>query len=326
MKSVLPIYSLFGLLFVLTTPLQAQLPRFTQYREYRSVINPAALESHYLQYDQHYNLSFGISYRNEGVSGEVQTPNTKLGRISWIPEIGNRFRPVIGGYVLQDQFGPTKFLQAAVRLAAFSYDSSSGNLSAGFNLGVNQFRQDLSEESFFAPGDKVLTNALQQTYLNLGLGIYYSRRMNVHDWYVGFSIPQLFDVDRTIHSSEGGYPFIFSPQYYGLVGIHYYVGKYAYWEPSLWIKYLPNENLYFEQNTYHADFNIRYHFVQPKIWAGVGLSTQRTIHTEIGVDFGTMHKGNQALRIGLGYDFSSGSLSNSMNHSFELNAVVLLHR
>lgn len=326
MNPHLQAWGLVGLLIFCSSLVHAQLPRFAQYRAYRSIINPAALESHYLQYDRHYNLTFGLSYRNESAFSKGDSPHTQLANINWVPKMGNQFRLLVGGYVMQDQFGATKMSSGAIRLGVFSYNAPFGNISLGFNVGFNQFRRDLDESNFLDGGDNVLGNNLSQSNFNLGLGLFYSKRLEVHDWYIGFSVPQLFNLDLLTGIVEEEIPTKLSPQFYGLIGAHIYGNNQNFWEPSLWIKYLPDEDLYFEENTYHVDFNLRYNFYATQMWIGAGLSSQQSYLIEWGIDIGALKRGAKALRLGTGYTFSSSPLPNASDHSFEINLSLLLNQ
>lgn len=315
---------IFYVLFFCAHSLWGQLPRFTQYRVYRGIINPAALESHYLEFDRKYHLTASASYRSEGWSQQVEAPNTQLLQWSWIPPIGNQFKFLTGGYLYQDQFGPTKVRNGAIRLGAFSYDSPFGHLSLGFNLGVNQYRFELSEGDFTSLGDQVLGADLEQTYFSLGFGLFYSQRLDKNDWYIGFSVPQLFEWDRQIILADEEGNTLFSPQIYVLLGANVYPSNQRYFEPSIWVKYLPDDDIFNDVPTYHVDFNLRHHWIEHQFWVGIGYSTQSTLHTELGFDIGTLGGKNKALRIGLGYDYSTSNLPHGTDHALEINISALL--
>lgn len=326
MKRYNPIYLFMLLLCCFLLKANAQfLPRFTQYREYVGLINPAALHYDYLANNGFYKFSIGLSHRSEGFSNLQETPQTQVLRFTWIPSSGNRFRLLLGGYVLKDQFGPTGFTGAFLRLGAFTYASEEfGVLSVGFNAGITQFRLKASETILLAPNDPLQNQTIQQTYPNLGAGIFYSKRLGGrHDWYIGWAMSQLFDLqlapdaDNPITDFE--YKTEVNPHYYGLLGAMLYVSDYAFWEPSLWVKILPNQKT-------HADFNLRYQLRQP-LWLGVGVSTQQTLHTEFGFHlWDKTRNGNQwkktrktFLKIGIGYDTSFSKLPSNLDQSLELN-------
>lgn len=137
MKHHNPTSILFLLLCSLPFAIQAQfLPRFTQYREYAGLINPAAVQYDYLANNGYYQLSIGVSHRSEGLTNLQEVPQTQVLRVSWMPTLGNRFRLLLGAYVIKDQFGPTQFSGAFLRVGAFTYASPAfGVLSVGFNVG-----------------------------------------------------------------------------------------------------------------------------------------------------------------------------------------------
>lgn len=305
--------------------LKAQLPRFAQYRAYRSLINPAALESQYLQYDRYYNLTTHLSYRNEGAFTRQDAPSTRLAKVNWIPEIGNQFRLLLGGFVFTDQFGPTQFTSAGFRIGSFSYNSDLGNLSIGFNLGLNQYRLKLTADQFQSTADIVLNNNVQQSYLNLGAGIFYSKRAGKNDWYAGISVPRLFELDRTSLNEEGTFNRVFRPQWYGMLGAHLYTGQRSFLEPSILLLRQSEQDLFFEKEILQANFNLRYHMEEAPVWLGFGASTGELFLIEFGIDLNTFNKDIHAFRFGLGYTFNNGSVINATKHALELNLSLLLH-
>ena len=308
--------------------LGAQLPWVSQYREYRPVINPAALSNDYVAVDGYYNLAIGLSHRNEGLPEGVDVPNTQLLQVNWASNHDKRFQLLAGAYVMRDQFGPTRWTNSAIRLGSFLYDQDFGLLSLGLSFGFTQWDIKVTPEMFLSLGDQAANDRFGKVIPNLGFGLFYSKSMaNGHDYYVGFSVPQLFDLDRQSFDAT-----ILSPQYYGLMGANLYLSSYGFIEPSIWVKYLPGDQ-FLLNSPLHIDLNVRYHFDAP-FWLGIGVSTQETIHGEVGFDIGAMSRTGSGwklkrgpfFRIGMGYDLSFSALPNFLDNSMELNVAYFLHR
>ncbi len=308
-----------------------QLPWFSQYREYQGIINPSFLSSDFIASEGFYNSSMGLSYAQAGFANISEVPVTQTLRAEWIPKslLKQNFGLLLGGFILNDQFGPTGFTGAFARIAIFASGvPKTGGLSIGFNVGAIQYRLKASETSLLVKGDPLGEINQAQILPNIGFGISYNKRISGrHDFYAGFSMPQLFNLDLTETEVERGqedFKKTLSNQYYVMLGAYIYQTDFSFWEPSLWLKYLPDK-------TFHVDFNLRYQFRTP-FWIGVGASNHKTLHVEVGVLVGnTIRKDNQLsksrkryLKIGLGYDSSFTALPSERDQYFEINLTMVL--
>lgn len=329
MKVLLPPVLFFLLYISGRPPAKAQqLPWFTQYRAYTNLINPAALSPEFLEDKGYYDLVFNISYRTEGSSNFEGVPRTMVFQADWTPKPKNydrSFRFFLGGYFMKDQFDLTHFSGAFLRFGVYTLHTPKlGSLSVGFNLGMNQFRIKTADSDYFLPSAIAPNNP--DPYLNLGFGVFYSRQIDArHDLYAGFSIPQLKSLDLTEENIDGRFsPRLDPDQYYVLLGANIYLADYAFLEPSLWLKSVYG-------NQFHIDFNLRYKFRQP-FWLGAGVSSQSTVHAEMGVHVGDMQKKDGRrlktrrpfLKIGLGYDYSFSELPTYLHQSAELNVSMVI--
>ena len=128
---------------LLTDLCAQQLPIFTQYREYHALINPATINSDYFL--NQYDLSFGISARTQWTN-LARGPQTQVIRGEYIWDNGNTFSPIVGGYLMNDQTGPTGIRSATARLGIITSDDiRHRGFSAGLNIGAAQFRFNASE-------------------------------------------------------------------------------------------------------------------------------------------------------------------------------------
>ncbi len=322
-----PLFSIFLVVVIFWKPVNAQqLPWFTQYRAYTSIINPAALSPEFLEDKGFYNLVLNASFRREGGlnTGEVSVPETMILQANWMPRpqnASNTFRFLLGGHFMSDQFDLTHFNGGFIRFGVYTLNTPKlGTVSLGFNVGFNQFSIRSNPEDFIVPSNGIA--GISSSYLNLGFGLFYSNQINRrHDLYFGFSVPQMRELDLTIRDQENDqFALQFEPtQFYGLVGANLYIADYAFLEPSFWIKSVFD-------NQIHVDFNLRYRFRKP-FWIGVGVSTQETFHAEVGLHVRDMKKTANRwqktrrpfLKIGLGYDYSFSSLPSYLQQALELN-------
>ncbi len=93
-----------------------QLPIFTQYREYQSFINPAAVSSDYFTYE--YNLSFGASYRRQWLDFN-DSPRNLFVRGEYVGKTQGKAHLIAGGYFLRDDTHPISFNGAYGRVGVF---------------------------------------------------------------------------------------------------------------------------------------------------------------------------------------------------------------
>ncbi|MEM6967665.1 MAG: type IX secretion system membrane protein PorP/SprF, partial [Bacteroidota bacterium] len=120
-----------------------QLPLFTQYRQNIGILNPAAINS-----DFHLNehrISFGASYRNQWIGFDA-TPVTQTIRGEYVYDGGTGVGLQFGGYLINDQTGPTGFTGVYGRLGGIlTEDATYSGLSFGLNIGAVQYRVNASE-------------------------------------------------------------------------------------------------------------------------------------------------------------------------------------
>jgi hypothetical protein len=124
---------LFIFIFLLSCSLQAQqLPLFTQYREYHSIINPATINSDYMTYE--HNVSAGVSWRNQWTDLGGIGPKTGVARFE---SVHSDYNMLGGMYLIHDKVGPSFLTGLMARYAyVLSDDPRERGLSIGLNAGV----------------------------------------------------------------------------------------------------------------------------------------------------------------------------------------------
>ena len=148
-----------------------QLPLFNQHREHIGLINPAALSSDYLLYEN--PLTFAGSYRVQWSQFE-NAPRTQTIQGTHVWSDGDAFGLMTGGSIMNDQTGPTGFTGLYGRIAGvLSDDLYYGGISAGLTFGMVQYRVDGTEIRLREQGDLLADQDYSQWYPDVGLGIYY---------------------------------------------------------------------------------------------------------------------------------------------------------
>lgn len=294
-----------------------QLNLFTQYRENATLINPAAMETDFLAYG--YNMTVGVSYRKQwaGISG---SPTTQSVRFSYLNENRSGTSLNFGGYVLNDQTGPTGFTGAYARLGAvIGGNPEYGGLSLGITAGYVGYRVNSSEINLRDPNDFIGLIDQSQGHPDVGFGIYYYQLdRNDNMFYVGASVPQLLGFDLAFEDEEGQFSIQRVQHIYGMAGYTIFARNGGMLELSSWAKYVQGV-------PFNADFNIRYQ-MPTALYMGGGVSTAGNAHVEAGVTLGDNVGLDNIIRIGYGLDYSFSSFGPSVGGTHELQASITLDR
>ena len=312
--TLLPIFVL------LTTFLQAQqLSLFTQYRENATIINPAALESDFFAFGQ--NLTFGASYRAQWV-GLDNAPTTATVRGSYLNKDGSGASLLAGGYIINDQTGPTGFTGIYGRVGAvISGDPEYNGFSVALSGGYVQYRLDASEITLRDPNDILGTQDQTQWYPDLGFGLFFYQSVGRYGddyFYAGVSVPQILGLDLTFLDDNGDYFVQRIQHFYGQLGIYKFFNNDSFLEPSVWIKYVSGADI-------NVDVNLRYQ-MPSNIWIGTGVSSAGTVHVEGGFNLGDAGYGGTGFRIGYGFDYSFSDFGPSAGSTHEINLTYSIDR
>lgn len=298
-----------------------QLPLFTQYRENLGIINPASLNGDYLLYEN--NLSFGASYRIQWV-GFDSAPRTQTIRGEYIYNTSGGVALVFGGYLLNDQTGPTGFTGAYGRIAGIlSNDPDFNGFSVGLNFGAVQYRVNVSDIRLRQLNDVLTMDDQSKIFPDVGVGAYYYQVLNGGFFdgdylYAGLSIPQIIGLDLEFTDDTGSFNTKRIQHFYGLLGLYKFFSNDSYLEPSVWVKYTPDVPV-------NVDINLRYQF-EANFWLGTGVSTAGTFHLETGLVLGENIGVDGNLRIGYGFDYSFRSFGPSVGTTHEINVSYAIER
>jgi type IX secretion system PorP/SprF family membrane protein len=296
-----------------------QLSLFTQYRENATLINPAAMESDYLTSEGDYNMTFGANYRRQW-AGLEGTPETQTIRYSYINNRLSGATFTAGGYVVNDQTGPTGFTGMYGRVGTvIGRNPEYAGISVALSAGFVSYRVRSSDLVVRDAGDPLTGVDQGQSHPDVGLGIYaYNYAGDDHLFYGGISVPQLLGFDLTYTNDNGEFDVTRQRHFYGMGGWYWFTGKDSYLELSTWIKYVDGAPL-------NADVTVRYQLPSAP-YMGVGLSTAGNFHFEAGVNVGQSTNADTNFRIGYGYDYSFSSFGPTVGGTHELQIAVSLAR
>ncbi len=294
-----------------------QLSLFTQYRENATLINPAAMETDFLSYGN--TMTVGANYRKQwaGISG---SPTTQSVRFSYINPNRGGTSLSVGGYVLNDQTGPTGYTGAYGRIGAvIGGDPKYSGLSLALSAGYVGYRVDASQLNLRDPNDIFGSANQSQSHPDVGVGLYfYNMDRNDNMFYAGLSIPQVIGLDVTFQKENGDFSVQRLRHYYAMTGYHIFFKNDAILELSAWGKYV-------EGAPFNADFNVRYQ-LPVALYIGAGLSTAGNAHIEAGVTLGQNAGFDNTIRIGYGLDYSFSSFGPSVGGTHELQVAFSLDR
>ena len=302
------------LAFLATTAVEAQqLSLFTQYRENATLLNPAAVEADFLTFE--YNMTGGINYRKQW-AGIENSPETQSARFSYINSNLTGATIHAGGYVLNDQTGPTGYTGAYGRIGTvISQNPEDYGISVGLALGYVSYRVKVSELVLRDDGDALVGADRSQSHPDIGLGVYgYSYLNNNNLLYGGLSIPQLLGFDVTFEDENGDFSIARLRHYYANAGWYHFYSQESFLELSTWVKYVDGAPL-------NADLNLRYQLPTAP-FIGLGFSTSKNIHFEAGLNIGQATGNDKNFRVGYGFDYSVSTFGPSVGGTHEIQLAV----
>ena len=301
-----------------------QLPIFTQYRQYQSYLNPAAINSDF--YTDDYNLTVGLSMRTQWVLKDF-SPQTGLLYGEYIHKNSGGFGLIGGLNIINDSTDPFSLTGVYGRIGAIYGDDYSG-FSAGLTIGGVQYRYRVRTlRSYLFPGginpaDPLVNRNYTQWFPDVGAGVYYyseigSGFLEGDVFYAGISVPQVLNLDYVIEDGAQTIGVRRVPHFFGLAGLYKYLASGSYLELSTWIKYLEY------RNSVHADFNFRGTF-EDTFWGGLGFSTTGMIHLEAGVLLGENLGLDTGFKLGYSYDYPFITEYSNFGASHEINLAFNL--
>ena len=271
-----------------------QLPLFTQYAEYKGLIDPSFIP--YEMYAEDYKVATGLAYRDQWVQ-IPDRPRTAVFRYEGITDKKNGVNIIYGGYFLHDDIGIFASSEIKGRIASSitlkKTRYTKTLLTAGVNLGLGLYQVNLANAPYIEEDPELFRDNSTEVAPDAGLGIsLYNTLRNADYFQIGFSMPQIINLDH-IHSSDTKEFDLRRVPHYYISGSYYKMLKgHNHIEFSTWVKKVKNVPINF-------DAVIRYKF-DSRMWVGAGFNSSVIIHTEIGVNF-VVQDDN---RVKAGYSFN----------------------
>lgn len=312
------LYFLLLVLFSQTVAAQ-QLSLFTQYRTNQGIINPASVSGDFFAYEN--NVSFSASYRNQW-TGIDNNPTTQTIQGEYFTPDPGGLNFVTGGYLINDQTGPTGFTGIYGRFGTvISENPRYGGISLGLNLGLVQYKVDGSQLRLRDEGDIIGKQNYSQWFPDAGVGAFAYTMLEggLFDEDIifgGISVPQVIGLDLSFEDEEGTFNTKRVQHIYLNGGLYHFINDESFLEFSTWMKYAPNA-------PFNFDMNVRYQ-MGGNFWGGLGGSSAGNVHLEAGFILGGNLGFTNTVKIGYGYDYSISSFGPYVGPTHELNVAVSL--
>ncbi len=292
-----------------------QLPLFAQYREMHGLINPASVNSDYLLY--HIRAFGGLGARMQWTSGTKDSgfPRTQVLHGSYLWERDNSSL-LFGAHLINDQVGRVGTTGLTARFAVIlSDDPFEHGLVGGLNVGINNYRVNLTNARTHDPGDVKASQNQSIFYPDAGLGVFgYQRFSNDNFMYGGISVPQILGLNLQFRGENNEFSIKQVRHYYAQGGYLFHLrDEYSFIEVSSWVKYVPKTPV-------NADINIRYR-MGSIFWVGSGFNTSGMLHLDVGVVLGAENSEN-IYKLGFGNSSSLSRLRPYFGNTRELNLGV----
>lgn len=302
------------LTYLFSAPIHAQqIPLFTQYREMQGILNPAAIPHGFLTNQN--KGAIGISNRRQWLD-MPNPPTTQILRGEYFAADRTGVALLAGGYLMNDQTGPTGFTGLYGRIAGvITSDAEIGGLSFGLALGGVQYRLKTSLLKLKDPDDIRATEDRTKMYPDLSIGAFWYQKVgefSSDDYvYAGLSVPQMMGLDLSIVDVSKTLQYKRVQHYYASAGWYHYFSDGTFIEPSVWVKYVKNTPV-------NVDINLRYQAANT-FWVGAGSSVSGNIHAELGVILGKNIGFDSNFRVGYGFDYSTQSYGSFTGTTHEIN-------
>lgn len=312
-----------GMLFWQTIILAQQLPLFSQYREYGSVINPAWVGSDYLYYGN--PTTFGVSYRRQWIAAG-DGPQTQLLRGDHLFD-QNGVKLIAGGYLLNDEVARVSTTGLYGRLGGLKVWNENnpllGGISAGISLGGVRYGLDLTDARIKDPSEIAGAALLKKYFYDVGVGVFVYQALDRNGEHIlsgGISVPQVFGLNVQFREEDGSVGIKRIQHVYGNLNYRRELGEDgAFFEFSTWGKFVAPLKP-------HVDFNIRWSpgsEGSSSFWIGAGAGTSRIINGEAGLILMDIGKINQ-VRVGYAFSHPFSSVSTYFGSSHEINVAFAL--
>ncbi len=296
-KSIL---SIVLLIFIAIQVNAQQLPQYSNYMLNNFAMNPAvAGTTSYFE---------GISNNRYQWVGLTDAPRTYILTAQGPTKSLNMG---LGGSIYTDIVGPTRRIGMSFSYAYQIRVAEKVKVSLGLSGGVVQFSVDGSQIALRDPSDIVITNGLQSVIApDFGAGIYaYSTD---HKWYVGASVPQMFQSKINFVNISTSSLSTLARHYYFTTGYKYKLNSDFVLEPSACIQYANPTPI-----TFNLGLRAIYH---DKIWIGTMYRYLDAVSAMFGYKF------QENISFAYSYDFTTSNIRRYSSGTHELMIGIKFHK
>ncbi|GEM_PF-856917 len=296
-----------------------QTTRLELYRHNWALLNPAAFPRNYFEDAEELNY-LGATARLQTVKIEGAPQHYNI-RYEGIIDVGKSDMK-LGGFATRDEVGAISDVSLQ---GNFAYLFSAGfkaqhKIGIGITVGYLNQRVELEKVNWKDPLS-IPTDLNNRSLWNATIGIFYyynpangggggpsnyadkhrknsnrqQRSKRVYPpFYAGVSVRNLVS-SYTSSTVTPIFDTYLKTQYTAIAG-----GVFNNWEPSIWLRYLPNVEYQTlgVNSAVSTDFNIRYLFLYA--WTGVGISTNGTANAEFGSKIYFDKSSDNCFQFGLG--------------------------
>ncbi len=302
-------YTLLVLLVVAALARAQQLPSFGQLQGSAELVNPAAVSSNYLRFE--HNVNVQAAYRNQWTQIEGH-PRTAIVTASYLLDGYEGVSPHLGLTLVQDQTGPTGFTGASAKLSGvLARDPYESGICLGLQAGFNQYRLNVGELRLREEETVFLTDDQARLYPDVGVGVFAYKRKDDNVYYAGLSSPQILSLGLDFRGNDAELATRRYRHYYAQLGAIVNITAESFWEPTVWIKQTPGVPV-------DVNATVRYQS-ELAVYTGVGISSSKILHGEVGVTLG--QDAERLLRLGYGIDYAFASYGPFVGatHEFQLS-------
>ncbi|MFT5247859.1 MAG: type IX secretion system PorP/SprF family membrane protein [Gammaproteobacteria bacterium] len=267
-----------------------QLPQFSQYASNTYIINPAVAGS-----NDYFDVKALNRYQWSGVTDAPRTFTLSLSAPLKNPHMG------VGGFLFVDNVGPTRRTGAQVSYSYHVNLTEELRLGLAASVGLTQFTIDGSRIKLAEADDPALYSELSSQLVvdgKFGAYLYHDK------FYVGFTLPQLFQNKIDLYESENPGLNKLEDHYMLLAGYKFQINDDFMIEPSVLVKYV-------QPTPVKIDATIRAHWKE-MLYLGASWRNNDAIVAMIGYEW------NRSLTIGYSYDFTTSNMKNYSDGTHEI--------
>jgi type IX secretion system PorP/SprF family membrane protein len=217
----------------------------------------------------------------------------------------------LGGMLFTDIVGPTRRTGFYLSYAYHLKLTPKIKLSLGISAGLLQFMVDGSKITLHDPHDNVISGGIETAYIpDFGAGVYaYSTD---HKWYVGASVPQIFENRiRFFDYTTTGLSKL-ATHYYVTAGYKFDLGESFKIEPSACVKFVQPAPVQF-------DLGLRAIY-KDKIWIGGAFRYLDAISAMVGFVM------QENITFAYSYDFATTDIKKYSTGTHELMIAIRFHK